>query len=60
MTVNRPLCEPVAVRMLELQPGMASKICESFKVLHLMVVEPFHDAQTEYSSSALILRANLS
>ena len=30
--VNRPFCGPVAVRMLELQPGMVSKICESFKV----------------------------
>jgi hypothetical protein len=33
--------------MLELQPGMVSKICESFKVLHLMAVGSFHDARTE-------------
>ena len=33
--------------MLELQPGMVSKICESFKVLHLMVARTFHDARTE-------------
>jgi hypothetical protein len=32
MTVKRPLCGPVAVRMLELQPGMVSRICDSFKV----------------------------
>src|SRR4051812_3856595 len=44
--VNRPFCGPVAVRMLELQPGMVSKICESFKVLHLMVAGSFHDAYT--------------
>jgi hypothetical protein len=33
--------------MLESQPGMVSKICESFKVLHLMVVRSFHDLRTE-------------
>jgi len=33
--------------MLELQPGMVSRICESFKVLHLMVAGSFHDARTE-------------
>jgi hypothetical protein len=33
--------------MLELQPGMASRICESFKVLHLMVARLFHDLRTE-------------
>jgi hypothetical protein len=32
MTVKRPLCGPVAVRMLELQPGMVSRIFDSFKV----------------------------
>src|SRR3954469_16339042 len=45
--VNRPLYGPVAVRMLELQPGMVSKICESFKGLCLMVAGSFHDARTE-------------
>jgi hypothetical protein len=33
--------------MLEHQPGMDSKVCESFKGLHLMVVRSFHDAYTE-------------
>ena len=33
--------------MLELQPGMVSRICESFKGLHLMVAGSFHDARTE-------------
>src|SRR3569832_731363 len=38
MTVKRPLYGPVAVRMLELQPGMVSRICESFKVTSSGVV----------------------
>jgi hypothetical protein len=33
--------------MLALQPGMVSKICESFKGLYLMVAESFYDARTE-------------
>jgi hypothetical protein len=33
--------------MLELQPGMVSKICESFKGLYLMIAGSFHDARTE-------------
>jgi hypothetical protein len=33
--------------MLELQPGMVSKIWESFKGLHLTVVGAFHDARIE-------------
>jgi len=33
--------------MLERQPGMVSRICESFKVLHLKVARSFHDARTE-------------
>jgi hypothetical protein len=33
--------------MLTLQPGMVSKICESFNVLYLMVAGPFHDARIE-------------
>jgi hypothetical protein len=33
--------------MLELQPGMVSKICESFKVLSLMYAGSFHNAQAE-------------
>ena len=33
--------------MLERQPGMVSKICESFKVFHLMVAGSFHDDRTE-------------
>ena len=33
--------------MLELPPGMVSRICESFKGLHLMVAGSFHDARTE-------------
>ena len=40
-------CGLVAVRMLERQPGMVSRICESFKGLHLMVAGSFHDARTE-------------
>jgi hypothetical protein len=33
--------------MLELQPGMVSKICESLKVPSPMVAGSFHDARTE-------------
>jgi len=33
--------------MLERQPGMVSRICESFKGLHLMVAGSFHDARAE-------------
>jgi hypothetical protein len=33
--------------MLERHPGMVSKICESFKGLHLMVAGSFHDARAE-------------
>jgi hypothetical protein len=47
MTINRLLCEPVAVRMLERQPGMVSRICESFKGLDLMIAGSFHNARTE-------------
>jgi hypothetical protein len=33
--------------MLELQPGLVSKICESFKVLRLMVAGSSNDARIE-------------
>ena len=36
--------------MFELQPGMVSKICESFKGLYLMVAEPSHDARPKDES----------
>ena len=53
-------CEPVAVRMLELQPGMVSKICESFKVLYLMVAGSFHDARAEDQPLTRMAESNTS
>src|SRR4051812_27549872 len=46
-TVNRPLRGPLAVRMLELQPGLFSKISESFNVLHPMISKRLHSCRAE-------------
>src|SRR4051794_5960509 len=46
-TVNRPLRGPLAVRILELQPGLFSKISESFNVLHPMIPKRLHSCRAE-------------
>jgi len=46
--------------MLERQPGLVSKICESFKGLYLMVAGSFHDARTEDQPLTRMAESNTS